>query len=141
MTTELETVPSGKKIVYVPMPGGQMRFHLLYDVPTKRYWLLSSQAVDSMTRAERLPANRFNLPNNERHRLQLHFSKNCVDWCFAGMVAIAPDAKQGRHYASMVIDGDDLHILSRSGDHRAKSSHDGNLITFHSIKDFRRLLY
>ena len=141
MTTGLETVPSAKKIVYVPMPGGQMRFHLLYDPPSKRYWLLSSQAVDSMTRAERLPANRYNLPNNERHRLQLHFSKNCVDWCFAGMVAIAPDAGQGRHYASMVIDGDDLHVLSRSGDHRAKSAHDGNLITFHTIKDFRRLVY
>ncbi len=141
MTTMPQQVPSGRKIVYLPMPGGQMRFHILYDDQTKLYWLLSSQATDSMTRAERLPRSRFNLPNNERHRLQLHFSKNCVDWCFAGIVAIAPDAGQGRHYASMVIDGDDLHVLSRSGDHRAKSAHDGNLITFHSVRDFRKLVY
>jgi hypothetical protein len=141
MKTMLETVPSGKKIVYTPMPGGQMRFHILYDDQTKLYWLLSSQATDSMTRAELLPRNRYNLPNNERHRLQLHFSKNCVDWCFAGIVAIAADAGQGRHYASMVFDGDDLHVLSRSGDHRAKSAHDGNLITLHTVKGFRRLVY
>ncbi len=141
MTTKLETVPSGKKALWVPMPGGQMKFHILYDKPTKLYWLLSSQATDSMTRADRLPANRYNLPNNERHRLQLHFSKNCIDWCFACLVAVGGSAGQGRHYASMVIDGDDLHVLSRSGDHRAKSAHDGNFISFHTVRDFRDLVY
>lgn len=141
MTTMLEHVPSGKKILFVPCPGGQMRFHVLYDEPTKFYWLLSTQATDSMTRADRLPANRFNLPNNERHRLQLHFSKNMIDWCFAGIVAMGASAGEARHYASLAIDGDDLHVLSRSGDSRAKSAHDGNLITFHTVKNFRKLVY
>ena len=94
-----------------------------------------------MTRPERLPPNRYSLPNNERHRLVLHFSRNCVDWCFAARVADTCEYGQGRHYASMVIDGHDLHVLSRSGDHRAKSAHDGNLITFHTIPGFRRLVY
>lgn len=141
MTTMLQTVPSGRKVAYVPCPGGQMRFHILYDEVTELYWLLSSQATDSMTRVERLPEERYNLPNNERHHLQLHFSKNCIDWRFAGIVAIGPSPKQSRHYASMVIDGDDLHILSRSGDHRAKSAHDGNFISFHTVKSFRNLVY
>ncbi len=141
MSTMLETVPSGRKVAFVPMPGGQMRFHILYDEETKLYWLLSSQATDSMTRAERLPKNRYNLPNNERHRLQLHFSKNCVDWCFAGLVAVGENAGQGRHYAGMVFDGDDLQILSRSGDKDAKDSHNGNIITFHTVKNFRDLVY
>ncbi|MFC1717361.1 exo-alpha-sialidase [Candidatus Poribacteria bacterium] len=141
MTTMLETVPSGRKAVFVPCPGGQMRFHILYDEVTKLYWLLGSQATDSMTRAEKLPEERYNLPNNERHRLQLHFSKNCIDWCFAGIVAIGASPKQSRHYASMVIDGDDLHVLSRSGDSRAKNPHDGNLISFHTVRNFRRLVY
>ena len=118
-----------------------MRFHVVYDEQTRLYWLLSTQATDSMTRADRLPADRFNLPNNERQRLQLHFSKNCVDWCFAGMVAMGDTQGQARHYASMIIDGDDLIVLSRSGDHRAKSAHDGNIITFHRICDFRGLVY
>ena len=141
MTTLLEKMPSGKTALFLPCPGGQMRFHVLYDEATRLYWLLSSQATDSMTRAERLPENRYNLPNNERHRLQLHFSRNMVDWCFAGLVAAGASAGEGRHYASMAIDGDNLCVLSRSGDSRAKSAHDGNLITFHTVKEFRKLVY
>lgn len=141
MTTTLETVPSGKKVLFMPCPGGQMRFHVLQDEVTKLFWLLSSQATDAMTRADRLDTDRFNLPNNERHRLQLHFSRNMVDWCFAGLVAMGGSQKESRHYASMAFDGDDLVVLSRSGDARAKSAHDGNLITFHRVKNFRSLVY
>ncbi len=141
MRTMLERAPSGQTMLFVPMPGGQMRFHVSYDAKTKLYWLLSSQATDSMTRPDRLPAERYDLPNNERHRLVLHFSKNMVDWCFAAAVAITGSPKEARHYAAMDIDGDDLVILSRSGDARAKSAHDGNLITFHRVKAFRELVY
>jgi len=141
MKTQLERAPSGQTMLFLPMPGGQMRFHVNYDEKTKLYWLLSSQATDSMTRPDRLPDERYDLPNNERHRLVIHFSKNMVDWCFAGVVAITPSPKQARHYASMDIDENDLVILSRSGDERAKSAHDGNLITFHRVKNFRELVY
>lgn len=141
ITVSLETAPSREPILYVPCPGGHMKFHILYDKPAKLFWLLSSQSTDSMTRPERLPRNRHGLPNNERHRLVLHFSKNCVDWCFACRIADSGDPGQGRHYASMTIDGDDLHVLARSGDARAENAHDGNLITFHTVKDFRKLVY
>ncbi|RKN85255.1 sialidase family protein [Paenibacillus ginsengarvi] len=141
MVTTLETAPSGKQIAFVPCPGGQMKFHIVYDGVTKLYWLLSSQSTDSMTRPDRLPKERFDLPNNERHRLQLHFSKNCIDWCFAGLVCAGPSPKQSRHYASMAISGNDLLVLSRSGDERAASAHNGNLITFHRIRGFRDLAY
>ncbi len=141
IVVDVERAPSGEVMVYIPLPGGQMKFHVVWDEETELYWLLSSQATDSMRRPEKLPAERFNLPNNERHRLALWFSRNLVDWCFAGMVAMGASPKQSRHYASMVIDGDDLVILSRSGDERAKSAHDGNLITFHRVRDFRRLAY
>ena len=141
MTTSLEKVPSGKTQLFLPIPGGQMRFHVLQDARTGLYWLLGSQSTDSMTRAEALPPDRYSLPNNERHRLVLHFSRNLVDWCFAGVVAIGHTPKEARHYAAMDFDGDDLVILSRSGDARAKSAHDGNLITFHRVKNFRDLVY
>lgn len=141
MVTELERAPSGKRMLWLPFPGGQMRFHVCHDAKSGLYWLLSSQATDSMTRPDRLPTERYDLPNNERHRLVLHFSKNMVDWCFAGIVAIGASPKQARHYAAMDIDGEDLVILSRSGDERAKSAHDGNLITFHRVRQFRSLVY
>jgi hypothetical protein len=41
----------------------------------------------------------------------------------------------------MIADGDDLLILSRSGDAAARSAHNGNLITLHRVPDFRSLLY
>jgi hypothetical protein len=88
-----------------------------------------------------MPADRFGLPENERPRLRLHLSTNMVDWCFAGIVAIAPSEKASRHYDTMEIDGDDLIILSRSGDRRAKNPHDVNLVTFHRVRDFRSLAY
>jgi hypothetical protein len=141
ITVSLEKAPSGEPMLYVPCPGGQMKFHIVYDDDTQLFWLLSSQATDSMTRPDRLPDDRYNLPNNERHRLVLHFSTNCVDWCFAARLADSGAFGQARHYASMVIDGDDLHVLSRSGDTRAKSAHDGNIITFHTVSHFRELAY
>jgi len=141
LVTSLVKAPSGVTQLFVPMPGGQMRFHILYDEVTRLYWLLGSQATDSMTRPELLPPERFGTPDNERHRLVLHFSRNLVDWCFAGLVATGNSPREARHYASMDFDGDDIVILSRSGDGRAKSAHDGNLITFHRVRNFRDLVY
>ena len=141
MKTVCEKLPSGKDIVFLPLPGGHMKFHIIYDEETKLYWLLSSQPTDSMTKAELLPSDRYNLPNNQRSRLVLHFSKNLVDWCFAGIVAKGETEKESRHYASMVIDGNDLAIVSRSGNKDARSAHNGNMLTFHKVKNFRELIY
>ncbi len=141
MITGFQQLPSGGMARIVSLPGGQMKFHILYDEEMKLYWLLSTQATDSMTKAYKLEKDRYNLPNNQRSRLVLHFSKNMVDWCFAGVVAIGGSELESRHYASMVINGNDLCILSRSGDARAASPHNGNLITFHKLKNFRDLIY
>lgn len=136
-----ETVPSGRKLVFLPMPGGQNKFHVKYDEKTGLYWLVSVQARDSMTRIEYLSEDRYNVPSDERDRLALHFSRNMVDWCFAGLVDQSGHEKQSRHYASMDFDGEDLLIVSRSGDRDAYSAHDGNLITFHRVRNFRDLVY
>jgi len=141
MYTSLETAPSGKSLVFVPMPGGHLKFFILYDDVSKLFWLISNQPTDSMTKVEMLGPDRFNLPNNERHRLQLHFSKNCIDWCFAGILTCGETEKQARNYASMVISGDDINFVCRSGDNDALDAQYSNLITFHTIKNFRDLIY
>jgi hypothetical protein len=41
----------------------------------------------------------------------------------------------------MLIDGEDLCIVSRSGDEHARTAHDGNIITFHRVRNFRSLVY
>lgn len=141
MKTMLETAPSGEAMLFLPWPGGHLKFYVLYDPETNLYWMVGNQPTQSMTRPERMPADRWGLPNQERHRLVLHFSRNLVDWTFAGLVAKGPTVNAARHYCSMDIDGDDLVILSRSGDRQAASAHDGNLITFHRIENFRGLVY
>ena len=118
-----------------------MKFDVLYDHVSKLYWLISSQSTDSMTRPDMLPEDRYNLPDNERNRLVLYFSKNMFDWNFAGTVAIGQSTKESRHYASMIISGNDLLILSRSGTKNAKSAHNGDIITLHKVSNFRALCY
>ena len=140
-TTAAVLAPSGEPMCYAACPGGQMRFHILFDELSGNFWLLSSLATDSMRDPRFMPKDRYGLPNNERHILVLYFSRNCIDWCPAGIVTRGANPGQARHYASMIIDGDNLHVLARSGDHRAKSAHDGNLITLHTVCRFRELLY
>lgn len=141
LTLDVVRSPAGSPMVYVPLPGGQMKFHIVYDEISRLYWLVSTQSTDSMTRPDCLPDDRYGLPDNERQRLQLHFSKNLFDWCFAGIVANGGAARRSRHYPSIVIDGDNLCVISRSGDDRAASAHNGNLILLHTISHFRELVY
>ncbi len=135
------TTPGGAPFLFLPLPGGQMKFQIVYDDVSKLYWMVSTQATDSMTRPELLNEERFNLPNNERRRLMLSFSRNLIDWNFAGLVAIGEIEKASRHYASLLIDGNDLLVLSRSGDRRAPCAHNGNLLTLHRVAAFRTLVY
>ncbi len=141
ITVDLERAPSGEPMLYLPFPGGQMRFYIVYDQPTRLSWMVATQTTDSMTRVELLPPKRWNIPNNERHRLALYFSKNCVDWCFAAPLAVAADVGQSRHNVAAVIDGDDLHFVSRTAGPQAKNAHSADLITFHTVKSFRDLVY
>lgn len=141
ISMEFEKNPSGRDVVFLPMPGGHMKFYILYDEPTALYWLLSTQSTDSMIKPELMSADRFNLPNNERQRLTLHFSKNLVDWCFAGLVDAGETQRQARHYASMTACGDNLLIVSRSGDADARDAHNTDIVTFHRVRGFRKLVY
>ena len=141
ITVGLQEAPSGKPMLYVPLPGGQVSFHIAYDERSRLFWMISSQATDSMKRVELLEPKRYSMPNQERHRLVLHFSRNCIDWCFAGVVAKVDDVGQSHHGGNMIIDGEDLHILMRTADANAKNAHNSNLITFHTVRHFRDLAY
>jgi len=56
-------------------------------------------------------------------------------------VAAVDDVGQSRNGGNMVIDGDDLQVLMRSADADAKNAHNSNLITFHTVRHFRDLVY
>ncbi len=113
------------EVLFAHIPGGHLKFHLVYDSASGLFWLLHSQS-DGLS--------------NERRRLALSYSPDLLRWTFAGLVAVGPTDHSARHYATMIIDGDDLCIVSRSGDEHARTAHDGNIVTFHRVKGFRRLV-
>ncbi len=117
---------NGREMYFAHIPGADLKFYVVYDPESRLYWLLHSQMDGRM---------------NYRRRLALSYSPDLLKWTFAGLVAVGPADNAARHYASMIIHGDDLLIVSRSGDERARNSHDGNLVTFHIVKDFRDLTY
>ena len=57
--------------------------------------------------------------HNERRHLGLFWSQNLENWVCAGLVASGCADNAARHYATLAIDGEDLLILSRSGDANA----------------------
>ena len=117
---------NGREMYFAHIPGADLKFYVVYDPESRLYWLLHSQMDGRM---------------NYRRRLALSYSPDLLKWTFAGLVAVGPADNAARHYASMIIHGDDLLIVSRSGDERARNSHDGNLVTFHRVKDFKSLIY
>lgn len=124
-----EVVPSGKRAVFLPLPGGQNRFDIRYDEISGLYWLLSVLPGDSMRRPDR-GGNAA-----DDHVLTVHFSRNLVDWGFAALVA---DNSLGEVAdAAMQIDNLDLGIVSRT---RATAGQT-DLITFRRLRNFRDLAY
>ena len=88
--------------------------------------------------AHRMAASVIKEQHNERRHLGLFWSQNLENWVCAGLVASGCADNAARHYATLAIDGEDLLILSRSGDANACTAHNNNMQTLHRIKDFRR---
>lgn len=122
-------------LFFFPLPGGNMKFFMQYDEKSGHYWMIASQNYDYYLEGSN------ERPDGPRQRLALYFSRDALNWCFAGLVAKVSGARSSRHYASFAIAGEDLYVLARSGDEKAASRHNGNLITLHTVREFRRLLY
>lgn len=114
---------NGREIFFMPIPGGRLKFHICHDPVTGLYWMVHSQITGNMS---------------ERRRLALSWSADLLNWTPAGLIAVGPADNASRHYATCMIDGDNLYVVSRSGDLEAKNAHDNNLTTFHVVKNFRR---
>ena len=40
ITVSLEEAPSGKSMLYIPLPGGQVSFHIAYDERSRLFWMI-----------------------------------------------------------------------------------------------------
>lgn len=136
-----QTSPSGRTIRYVPVPGGNLPFSLLFDDVSNLFWLLSHQVRDSLARPERLPAAARELPGMERSRLMLNVSRNLVDWWTVGFVAGSDDPAALLHEPTMSVRGADLCLAWCAGTPHGKPPQGGTRIETGVVPGFRELLY
>ncbi len=128
---------------FASWPGGQCKFFILHDRPSRMYWMLSNLVTNSQDLlgwGHRMRETGFTGgPGNERRWLFLHYGIDCLNWFPAGCVARWPHSvHRSFMYPSAVIDGPDLVILSRTSRHAA-NQHDADLCTIHRIPNFRTL--
>jgi hypothetical protein len=128
---------------YHPMPGGQLKFCVIWDEVSRLFWATVNLAVDGQGRFESQFAagdddRRFAAGGNDRRFLMLMYGMDGLNWFPAGCVARAGRLEQSFMYARPVIDGDDLGIISRTSV-AAPNRHDADHATFHRVRNFRAL--
>lgn len=129
-----------------PMPGGQLKFCIIWDETSKMFWATANMVVDGQggfdwwKKGEELGNVRYasGLGGNDRRFLMLLYGLDGMNWFQAGCVAQAAKISQSFMYARPVIDGDDLAIIARSSI-KAPNQHDADHATFHRVKNFRSL--
>jgi hypothetical protein len=124
-----------------PIPGAQNQFHIVEDPVSGLFWMTTNLPTNSQDLKfdRQLEEIGFKgTPGNERRFLMLFYSLDALNWFQAGCVAMLPSPLQSFNYATAVVDGEDLLIVSRSS-LNAVDQHDNDAITFHRVKGFRDL--
>lgn len=122
---------------YHPAPGAQLKFHILYDEPTRLYWRTMNLPIDTTTPVDPRWEARGNF-GGDRRTLALSYGTDGLNWLQAGSIAVMERPWDGFMYAAPCIEGDDLLVLSRTA-LGAANQHDSNMITFHRVRNFRAL--
>ncbi len=125
-----------------PWPGAQNQFNIVRDEREGLFWMTANLPTRSQdTRlAERLATDDSfsGTPGNERRILALLCSFDALNWLPVGYVIVWPLLRQASNYAGLMIDGDDLLVVSRTA-RDAPNQHDNDLVTFHRVEQFRAL--
>ena len=114
---------------FVPFPGNLSKFEVRRDPVTQRYYAILNRITDPKTPAM-------------RNLLSLMVSDDLTEW---DLVCDLLDYRQedprfvGFQYVSFLFDGNDLIYLSRTAVNEAQSFHDNNYVTFHRLRDFRKI--
>ena len=127
---------------FASWPGGQCKFFVVDDRPSRTYWMLSNLVTNSQDLLgwrDRWPESQHGPSGNERRWLFLHYSIDCLNWFPAGCVARWPDSVvKSFMYPSAVVDGDDLVVMSRTSSDSG-DQHNADLVTIHRVRSFRNL--
>ncbi len=121
---------------FIDFVGGSKKFTIRYDETAKCYWTIANM----------IPKEFVHLPAAAvRNTLVLSSSADMRNWTVHKVLLHHPDIKKhGFHYVDWQFDGQDIIYLSRTAyDDKmggANNFHNANYLTFHRIKDFRKLL-
>lgn len=115
---------------FVSFPGNLSKFDIKRDKRTGYYFTILSRIHDKTK-------------PRTRNLLSLAASCDLENWTVLLDLIDYRDSDDqlvGFQYVSFDFDGDDILYLCRTAFNGAKSYHDNNYVTFHTIKDFRSLI-
>ena len=120
---------------FIPFPGGSKKFTILFDKKTKLYWTLANYVP------QKFKVKKADLTRNT---MAVCSSPDLRSWRVNSIILQHPDVeKHGFQYVDWLFKGNDVILLCRTafddaegGAHR---QHDANYLTFHRLKNFRKL--
>lgn len=120
---------------FIDFAGGARKFSVRYDEKSKLYWTISNMISDGHTDIN---------AGSVRNKLVLKSSGDLINWNINEILLYHPDIlKHGFQYVDWLFDGKDIIYVSRTAfdDNLtgAANFHDANYMTFHRIKNFRKL--
>ena len=120
---------------FVDFPGGSKKFTIRWDAKSKAYWALANFIPELHRRKE---------PSRPRNTLALIRSTDLRKWEVRSVLFYHPDtAKHGFQYPDWLFEGNDLIAVVRTAfddaADGAHNQHDANYLTFHRIRNFRKL--
>lgn len=120
---------------FIDFKGGGTKFVIRYDKKSKRYYTLSNDAPEELAQLR---------TGSVRNRLVLKSSPDLINWTVHKVLLYHPDhEKHGFQYIDWQFDGRNIIFVSRTAyDDEfdgAHNYHDANYMTFHRIKNFRKL--
>ncbi len=121
---------------FIDLPGGSKKFTVRYDSVANLYWTISNY-IPREFRVEARPAR-------IRNTQALCSSKDLKRWTVHKLLLQHPDVQQhGFNYVDWLFEGKDIVFVSRTayddGVGGAANYHDANFLTFHRIKNFRKI--
>ncbi|MBX3254577.1 MAG: hypothetical protein KF862_10595 [Chitinophagaceae bacterium] len=125
---------------FYPFPGGSKKFTIRYDSASHLYWTLSNYIPDTI-RQKYTGKN----PASVRNTQALFSSPDLINWQLRKVLLHHPDiVNHGFQYVDWLFHKKDILFVCRTayddGAGGAHNNHDANFLTFHRIKNFRKLL-
>lgn len=150
--------PDGMPWSWLAMPGGQEVFSVLWDGPSRLYWLAGQRSNGGADGAngwsawiqggdvEKGPKQTPRTVANTkvaamgRRRLGLWFSADLLEWRYAGALFSGGEGASGvRCDPALAVSGSMLVALCRAGGERSRNERECQRILCRCVPDFRRL--